>query len=709
MGPTFEAFGGSGTTGLEIIDPIDRHRYTLRTSRSVAPSPADSEQFPFPVDTAVTVRTTALMLPNIVLAHVRDATGEILASTEQFAYEEFGDGIYTIELHAPIKLYLRVESEVAVSAGFEQTVIEFGDVTPVTVGARSYHEQPAGTVATTSDPEDVMAAVSTVGSALKTTSPERAFPTLRGHPPVIELGDELSIPNGLVLPDTDISIELPAELRFIYPAAPLAYYLGAELVPGEKLRILGGANFEHTLDSERGFENEIERVLKQTFFLDCLTRTEGFYNAELHERRAFESDPALDTDLDFAALYDAPPAERLAAYLDISFEIIEPHLPDWKLTTHIQPNPTSVETLPFVINDLSVVRTPGPDDLASVSPMEAAEFDSISAASTDTGFTRSGSCSTVSRSASGGQDAHDELYVQLPSADSHEQAWIGEGVPVNASKATATAYHNRLNRAPNEDDIVVTVVCNDAEMGDEQEVVREIYDSSANLPFDVAVHSDLTRTELQDLLATPTEFLHYVGHIDDDGFACADGKLDATTLTEVNVDTFLLNTCHSYEQGMALIEAGAIGGIVTLNELFNSGAVEMGCTLARLLNAGFPLRSGLELARENSFAGKQYLVVGDGGLTVGQPESGCPGVSEVERTADGFSVTHQAYPTDEKGMGCMISLHLPSSNEYHLCSTHSSPVEVAQDELVQFLSLDDMPVRTDNTLRWSSQIDLEKL
>jgi hypothetical protein len=60
-------------------------------------------------------------------------------------------------------------------------------------------------------------------------------------------------------------------------------------------------------------------------------------------------------------------------------------------------------------------------------------------------------------------------------------------------------------------------------------------------------------------------------------------------------------------------------------------------------------------------------------------------------------------------MGCTISLHLPSSDDYYLSSTRSPSVEVSQDELAQFLSLHDIPVRINGTLHWSSQIDLEKL
>src|SRR5699024_7978716 len=198
------------------------------------------------------------------------------------------------------------------------------------------------------------------------------------------------------------------------------------------------------------------------------------------------------------------------------------------------------------------------------------------------------------------------------------------------------------------------------EMGDEQKMVNEIYGSASSLPFDVSTYSVLTQAELRSLLADPTEFLHYIGHIDDGGFLCEDGKLDAATLTEVNADAFLLNTCESYRQGMALIEAGAIGGIVTINELFDSGAVQMGKTLARLLDTGFPLRIGLELARDDNLAGKQYLVIGDGSLTVGQTESGCPSLCEIERTADGFSVSHRTYPTAERGMGSTVVPYLPS-------------------------------------------------
>jgi hypothetical protein len=719
----FEPFSTDSETGVEIIDPIERHHYTLQTPAPVTPESADERQFGFPIDVAAAIRTTAIALPNVPLVHVRDAAGRELAAVEQLDYEEFPNGTYIVELHTPVKLFLRIGTSLTVQSDLERTILEFGSSVSVAIGARSYHRHPAATVTTTNDPEDVMAAVSTFGSALKTTSPERSFPTLRGHPPSVELSDELVIPAEITLPDIGIEIKLPPEYRFIYPAASLSYYLGAPLVPGEKPRLRTDDGLEHALAQPgsgiaRGFEREVERTLKQVFFLDCLTRTEGIYQVDLHERNALED----DLELDFAMLYDASPAERLMAYLGVPFSVIEEYLPDWKLTTHIEASPTNVETLPFVVDDLAVIRIPDSNDLTPVSPMEACAFDEVSPATSsndaqngsETAFTRGGSARSVDTQTESVSNAEDEStteeqYVQPAAADSQEQAWIGKGTPIGASKITKEAFHNRLDRTPNKGDIGITIVCNDAEMNDEEEVIDEVYGTRENLPFDVSVHRELTQPELREVLASESDFLHYIGHIDEGGFACADGQLDATTLNTVNVDAFLLNSCHSYDQGMALIEAGAIGGIVTLNDLFNHGAIQMGQTLSRLLNSGFPLRTSVEIARDESMVGEQYLVVGDGGLTIAQAESTIPNLRKIERTGDSFCVEYHTYPTTQLGLGGMVTPYLTADDERFLSSGSTRTFEVSQEKLQEFLLIEDMPVRIDGELRWSSEVDLSEL
>jgi hypothetical protein len=693
----FNPMAGETSTGLEVVDPIERHRVTLGTSRPVSPEPAATVPFRFPVDKTISIETEAITLSSVMLTYVRDSSGEIRASVEHFTAEELPQGRYTIELDAPIKLYLHVESSVAITTGFEQMEIAFGDETEVSIGARSRHEHPATTITTTTDPADIMQAVAAFSSALKTTSPERSYPTLRGHPPTVELGEHLHIPDGLTPPETGIAIELPPTYASVYTVAPLAYYLGADLVPSDQPLVRTDSGFEYTLGARGNLETDVERLLKHVFFMECLIRTEGLNPVDLHERRA------VDIDLDFATLYAMSPAERLEASLNVPFTAIEDHIPEWRLTTHVEPVATSVETLPFLVNDLAVIRTPNGQSAAAAIGDPSASTGLPAGGNEDDRFTRSTNASTHS------PEVDDTSYVEPEVTESFEQSWVGEGTPIGASKVTTTAYHNRLTRTPNEGDIAITVVCNDTEMDDERGLIDTVYGDRSDLPFSVTVRHDLTTDELQDVLAAPADFLHYIGHIDEDGFACADGKLDATTLDSVDVDAFLLNACQSYEQGMALIDAGGIGGIVTLTDVVNSGAVRIGQTLARLLNCGFPLRPALELARDQSFVGGQYLVIGDGGLAITQVDGGTPHLFEIESREGSFCVEVETFPTTQRGIGTMVVPGIEQNETYYLSSGTVKTVEMSPDELSQVLARENVPVRIDGKLCWSSDVDIDAL
>ena len=682
-----------GAPGLEVIDQIERHRYSLSTDRALPPAPphASPDRFHFPVDAAIAIRATTITLPTVVPVCLRTATGDALAEIDQFGRESLPHEAYSIEVNAPIKLYLRVESAVTVSSTAFETTIEFDGPTDIIVGARSAHEQPAGTITTTSDPIDMMAAVSTFGSALKTTSCERSYPSLRGHPPTIELGDELSIPDGISPPETGVTIELPPTLESVYVAAPLAYYLGATLVPGDRPVIRTETGFEHALNSRRGFEDEVERVLKQVFFLDCLTRTEGYYPVELHERIEIEE----VVDLDFETLYECSLAEQLDTYLQVPYEVLQPSLPEWKLTSHVECTPASIETLPFVVNDLAVVHTPIAHEVAANEVQRAAVDEFFR----DTDFTRSTTEGT------GGLQS----FMQPEPTDTLEDAWIGSDTPVGASKATVEAFRNRLGRTPSTDEISITVVCNDQEMDAERSAVDEVYGSREELPFDVTIEQQLTTAELREVLTQRCDFLHYIGHIDATGFQCVDGMLDAATLETVGADAFFLNACQSYEQGLRLLERGAIGGVVTLSDVINSGAITIGRVMARLLNSGFPLQAALSIAREQSIVGGQYTVVGDGGLSVTQAESGTPVLCEVVSQDRGFVVSMRSFVTSNGGMGSLFVPYVDEAGTYFLNSGRIQEFELTEDQLAALLSLEDVPVKMDGELTWSCDLNLEML
>ncbi|MFC7154821.1 hypothetical protein ACFQPA_05045 [Halomarina halobia] len=679
--------------GVRITDSIERRQCDLATATSVEPRSVSPHRIALPVDAAAALTTSAVSLPQVVATYVRDPDGALVHEVTHFEDRTLPAGVYHVELSAPVKLYLRVEGPCTVHLDDGSTTIEFDREREVIVGARSYHERPAATITTTDDPEDVMTAISYLGSALKTTTCERSFPTLRGHPPAIELGDELSIPDGLSVPETGVTLELPPSLSAAFVAAPLAYYLGARVVPGDEPRLVTDDGFAYPLDGPDGYEREVERVLKHVFFLDCLVRTEGIYPVDLAERRIVERH--LDADLDFAALYDRPLAEQLESYLSVPFEALAPHAPTWKQTAHVEPIPSGVEALPFLADDLAVIRTPaGHTPVATAASAESIEM-----------FMR-GEPVRGEAARTTGNAARPRL-VRPAKTDSLEEVWVGTDAPVGATKASPTAFRNRLEQRPKSGDLSIVVVCNDESMLDEHDDARGVYGSRANLPFDVTVYRDLTTDRLRLVLESEIDYFHYIGHIEDGGFQCSDGLLDARTLDAVGMNAFFLNACASYEQGMALIDAGAIGGVATLDPVINTGATAVGRTMARLLNSGFTLRAALDVAREESVVGGQYLVVGDGNVDIAHAESLVPVLSTVESAGDRYEVTIRTYPTGSAGMGTTFT---PAMKGYETCSLIPGELRtfsLTREEFEAFLSLDDSPVRLDGRLIWSSSLVLD--
>ncbi|WP_276281686.1 hypothetical protein [Halorussus caseinilyticus] len=707
MDPTFTRT--TERTGIEIADPIENARFELYTSRAVDPTPVPTHEFHFPVDSAVSVETSAVAVPKLANVLVRTQSGELVADNADHVDRSLAPGAYTVELStAPMKLYLSVESALELRHDETAVRVAFGDPTEVAIGARSFHDQPAGTVTTTDDPAGAMKAVSLLGSALKTTSPERSFPTLRGHPPLIEVGEEFDAPEGIERPDTGVRIEIPAEYEYVYPVSSLAYYLGAEVVPADRPRLVTDEGFEYDLDGPLGFEKTVGRVLRQTFFFDCVTRTEGYYQVDLHERRAVES----VVDLDFADLYDRSPAERLAAYLSVPYETVAAFVPEWNLTTDVMATPDNAEVLPFVASDLALVRCPRDPTTASVNPTPepideffrgGAGGDSVTAGCASDDFTRS------TMDANAAAPAQGEIFNPEP-ADTVEHAWVGDGFPLGANKASIESYRRRVQRsAPEKTSIEIHVVCNDERMMEEG-VVEEFYGLRELLQFDVSVHYELTTDELRELLAEPADFLHYIGHVDDHGMRCPDGHLDARTLSDVNVKAFVLNACRSYTQGEALVESGSYGGVVTLAEIANSVATEIGQTLARLLNCGFSLRVALSVVKDTTAPAYQYVTVGDGGLTLCQSESGTPLHLEIESLESGrYRTKFRTYPSPSHGLGSMQKPNIAGVNTRYLASGVIDTYELSADELDSFFGLEVLPVELDGELRWSDEIRRQEL
>ncbi|GGL59746.1 hypothetical protein [Halocalculus aciditolerans] len=664
--------------GVRIEDPIENAQAELYTPAPVAVDAVGDDEFYFPIDAAVRFTTESIVYPHRHRVYVRrrdgDLVGEFVPGEDPL---ELPDGRYNVELSsAPVKTYLLVDGRLDVTESEHAIEFDFDADTTVRVGARSFHESPAGTITVTDDVEDVMRAVSLFGSSLKTLSPERSFPTLRGHPPLVERGDEFRAPAGIEPPDSAVEIAVPADYRYVYPAVPLAFYLGATLTPSDAPELrLPERTYDLTADGT--YEATVNRLLRQFVLFDCVVRTEGYYPVDLAERDAFDA----ATDLDPAALYDLDLTARLDRYLDVSRDAVADILPEWHLTTDIAPSPEQVELLPFLANDLSLVRTTG----------TAATGDAPEPA--DTQF----------RTPSG------ELLVDPDPVDTPEHVWAAPGYPLGANKASVAACRRRLDRTPPEKSFIeIHIVCNDEQMTAES-AVDELYGLREMIQFDVNVHYELSQTELADLLERDFDFLHYIGHVNEDGLQCADGFLDAHTLDDVRVKSFLLNACHSYDQGQALIENGSYAGVVTLDDVADSMATRVGKSLARLLNAGFTIRSSLGIVQNEMFTGDQYIVLGDGGTTIVQSQTGMPASVDVAKTSSSEVIAEfTPHPSPEVSVGGILSIIDVTDLNYLSLGT-IGPMNLQRDELAAVFREALYPIHLGGQLVWSDEVDAKNL
>jgi len=685
-------------TGVVVVDGIERKREHLGTDPVAAPTPVSTDRLVAPVDRAVRLHADRVEAdPNIVM--VRDDSFDMIDHLTQGTDREYPPGRYVVDASGPIKQYLQVDGRLSVSVA-DDTVIEVGDGAETLLGARSKHNRPATEVTVPPTTEGLVRAVSTFGAALKMTTPDRSWPGHRGHPPAVTVGDEFDVPWGLAPPCPEIQVLVPPEERYVYPVAPLVYYLGAELVPHQgPPQLRTDAGFEYDLRrAGEGFESHVERTLKQVLFLECCLRSEGLIELPLHERSAVASDLPVDA----AELFDQPAQVRLPTYLSIEYDTIAPHVPDWKLAAHLAPRPDQAELLPYLVNDLAVVRTHGGND-AGVD----ANVDDLTTPDPGTETGADGGLDVFFRSDDGttsvgdGWTVDNSVDLRGTDADVLETVWSGEGVPVGASKATERAYENRLGRQPDPPPIHVGVVCNDDEMSEELDVTA-LYDGE-KLPMDVSTYRNLSRAGLRTLVeAGDVDFLHYIGHAEPDGLHCADGTLSFADVDRTETEAFLLNACRSFDQGRALIEAGAIGGVVTLQPVPIESAAEVGRRVAELLNTGYPLRVAVDVVSEATRIGSQYQIVGDGGHAVAQRDSGVAFVHEVTpvdgdlSTATEYDLSVQGYSGENNGAGGVFH---PYHDElgYYLVGNNTPHVRLSRESLVEFFAQTSEPVIAQST------------
>jgi hypothetical protein len=658
--------------GIEIFDQIQRTRFELHFDGEIGP--AETDVVEFPVDTAVRLETSEVTIPIKTGIWVRRG-GEHCESTTggepRVSILAGGEQLQLNISDAPVKTYLVTDSSVEITASSAETRIQTTG-NQFVLGVRSLHELPQGTITTTDDPLDIMRAVSMFSSALQTTSPERAWPTLRGHPPEIECGDELDIPNHITRPDTGIRIETPPEITSIYTLTPLSYYLGAELVPNHDGVRLVTPEIVEPLGKTRPLHEDVGELLPHCFLLDAVTRSEGIYQTTLKERELLAS----QVDVDFGQLYEMPIAARTAHYLDVDRSVASDLIGDWPLTTTVTPVPENADILPYLADELSLIRPPGNKSMIDTTPKLS-------------DFLRSQNDHPVNN------------IISKSEVNTPRHQWVGKDLPLYASRPSVRSFKKRLKRSPSDDGTVrVTVVCNNLNMDDELD--GELYSNSSMAQVSVDVQKNLTVDELKTVFKQETEFVHYIGHGEEDGLQCVNGWLDLRTLSETCIDAFLLNGCQSLKQGEALVDAGAIGGVVSLSKISNLEASKLGRELSRLLAYGHSLGISLHILRKTGLADR-FAVVGLDGFSIVQCQAGSPTLFHITDLSDGVNFDMYVYQTQQYRLGSAISPHIETT-DWCLNTGKVGSFKLPGDEAVDFFTEFDTPAILNEDLHWSRDL-----
>ena len=469
--------------------------------------------------------------------------------------------------------------------------------------------------------EALFEAVSRLCSTPGETSPYRSHPLYRDLPPDIVLSHEPScMPSGRC--ESPIRIQLPPDLRFLYAAAPLAYYLGASVETGDRPCVETGYQSIDLPQAYRHFERWAGKMLSHTFQADCAVRCEAALSGRLR-------------DVDIHAITGYAPEELMLMTMPDRFRIYCKTLSSgrrafntWHMASYVEPVPSSVELLPFLMRSLSAVYAP---KSARVTERDVITLSVRGFGKPHAGYIR-------------GEDEPDNVAV-LPSLyNAQSQHWYSEGCPVDAALSGLDALKNGRSYARSRLMPEICVIVNEAPLEKEAQMIKDLLKGSAP----VEVRTDLTRADLLHTFSEGFDVVHFAGHCDRYGLKCRDGAADLSSVGTCNVPVFFLNSCASYLQGARLIEKGAVCGIATMFRLLDQAAMDVSTAFYRMLARGYPIMTSFLGARECSVTGKEYLLIGDGFYHIFNGRSPNP-FYKLTRSGNSFSIQCKM-PGGEKGL-----------------------------------------------------------
>jgi hypothetical protein len=451
----------------------------------------------------------------------------------------------------------------------------------------------------------------------------------------------------------------------------------ADIEFGEPV-IYSDSGFEHKLPPRfPQFEERVAQALQRIFFMDCLVRCAGVYLKELKELEAIEG-----LGLDIKELFSKSVSEQLPVYFDVPWERLEEYMLKWHLSYYVKPVVHKVKALPFILNELALVRLPRYTKISMRDVTRSALDD----------FFRGDIFQMI-----------EEKRITKPLlGESQGHVWLSPQTPIGIAKADEVAFFNQLKYLDRKRErIEIALVLNDEKMLKEKKMVQRVYRERKDVPLKVRIFDFTSKEELADIFAKRFDLVHYIGHCDESGLLCSDGGLRTKELKENNTPLFFLNACNSYEEGADLLSTGSVGGVVTVQRIINEVALDIGYTFSRLLCSGFPLRKAVELAKMRSLYGQDYLILGNGEYSLVQEGSAIVQFYyEIEKKRDGFVLSVRTHSRSIGG--CFLPYVKDNKQNYLLFNTPS--FTLSYEELMDVMGSFSWPVIYEKRLYWTKDI-----
>lgn len=638
---------------LCIRDALEGEEFPLRFDREPDPKPALPDLFPVPVDRAVSFEAESVSIPEYSSVVLRDTDGDLIARLDEEM--EFPRGTYFLDVSGVTKALVRIpDASISATGMVDSGPVEltFDRPVTVTVGARSLHTRPEATITVPDDPTALAEAVSVLGSSIKEFSPERSWPTLRGYPPRIRLGDELDIPSPLVVPDTGVEVVVRPTYADVFRLSTLAYYLGARVVVGDTPAIRLENGYVESLPTDGiELEERAEELLRTWFFLDTLARTEGYVKSDRYE---YEQ---VGAELPFypPKLADGPMSERLMEYLEVDPETVAPYTPAWPTEAVLRPVPEAVELLPHLAHVLAPIRVRGSADPSANAPVAL------------------GTSPWMNR------DDGDSAPGAVPSPDETP-------VPTGTAVLIPDGYENRLNRATTaRGEIRVVALTGSAERA--EDLRRALSDPV--VPSGIGsweVIDDPDADSVTATLSDPRIDIAYCGlPVEGDRIVAADGPISLEGFSEAPA-LVVFEGVGDPDIGVSAVENGGLSSIFTEAPL----APELFRSLTGLLSSGVATApsvglSGVGAATRTRIIGDPSVEIASDsylGMVVLRAQSETPTTHRIER-------------------GSVLSLSGPIGIEQSHLFDYFQP----RDELVGVLPIGETVIDSSSLLELLNQCD----